>query len=141
MNDHNTFQLDPRLAAMSVAVGRHADIEFRLVDDTRYHWLMLVPAIPDIIEVDDLPGGMAANLFRLAGDLGSWLKDDAKADKINIAMIGNVVPQMHVHIVARHIGDAHWPDPIWGRGAPQPMTADARAARLGDLIALLNSWG
>ena len=105
MTDSDLFQLDPRLAATSIAVGRRAGIEVRLVNDSRYQWLMLVPCLPDIFEMDDLPPDVAADLFRLAGDLGSWLKSFAAADKINIAMIGNVVPQMHVHVVARHGGN------------------------------------
>ncbi len=102
MTDSDLFELDQRLAATSIAVTRRAGIEVRLVNDSRYQWLMLVPCLPDIFEMDDLPPDVAADLFRLAGDLGSWLKSFAAADKINIAMIGNVVPQMHVHVVARH---------------------------------------
>ena len=82
MTDSDLFQLDPRLAATSIAVGRRAGIEVRLVNDSRYQWLMLVPCLPDIVEIDDLPRDVAADLFRLAGDLGSWLKSFAAADKI-----------------------------------------------------------
>ena len=140
MTDSDLFQLDPRLAATSIAVGRRAGIEVRLVNDSRYQWLMLVPCLPDIVEMDDLPPDVAADLFRLAGDLGSWLKSFTNADKINIAMIGNVVPQMHVHVVARHRDDADWPDPIWGRGAPQPMPNETCAARVAALTAWLETW-
>ena len=55
-------------------------------------------------------------------------------------MIGNVVPQMHVHVVARHRDDADWPDPIWGRGAPQPMPDETCAARVAALTAWLETW-
>ena len=140
MTDSDLFELDQRLAATSIAVTRRAGIEVRLVNDSRYQWLMLVPCLPDIFEMDDLPPDVAADLFRLAGDLGSWLKSFAAADKINIAMIGNVVPQMHVHVVARHRHDVDWPDPIWGRGAPQPMTNETCAARLAALATWLETW-
>ena len=129
MQDRSDFEIDHRLAAMSVDIDRFADIDIRLVNDSRYHWLMLVPALPNIVELDDLPPPTAGALFKLAGKLGAWLKAYAKADKINIAMIGNVVPQMHVHVVARHIDDEHWPDPIWGRGAPVPLPDDGLSAR------------
>ena len=129
MQDSPDFEIDHRIAAMSVHVDDIADIDVRLVNDSRYHWLLLVPALPDIVEVDDLPPSTASALFKLAGDLGAWLKSYAKADKINIAMIGNVVPQIHVHVVARHIDDEHWPDPIWGRGAPVPLPDDILATR------------
>ena len=141
MTDSDLFELDQRLAATSIAVTRRAGIEVRLVNDSRYQWLMLVPCLPDIVEMDDLPPDVTADLFRLAGDLGSWLKSFAAADKINIAMIGNVVPQMHVHVVARHRDDADWPDPIWGRGAPQPMPDEICAARVAALAAWLETWG
>ena len=140
MTDSDLFELDQRLAATSIAVTRRAGIEVRLVNDSRYQWLMLVPCLPDIVEMDDLPSNVAADLFRLAGDLGSWLKSFAAADKINIAMIGNVVPQMHVHVVARHIDDTDWPDPIWGRGAPQPMPEEICAARVAALTAWIETW-
>ena len=129
MTDSDKFRLDQRLAATSITISHRAGIEVRLVNDSRYHWLMLVPCLADVVELDDLPANVAADLFRLAGDLGGWLKTYAAADKINIAMIGNVVPQMHVHVVARHIDDEHWPDPIWGRGAPVPLPDDILATR------------
>ncbi|MGC6498207.1 MAG: HIT family protein [Candidatus Puniceispirillaceae bacterium] len=140
MTNSDLFQLDQRLAATSIAIGRKSCIEVRLVDDSRYQWLMLVPCLPNIVELDDLPPDIVADLFRLAGDLGRWLKASAAADKINIAMIGNVVPQMHVHVVARHRDDADWPDPIWGRGAPQPMPEATCAARAAALAAWLETW-
>ena len=140
MNDSDLFELDQRLAATSIAVTRRAGIEVRLVNDSRYQWLMLVPCLPDIFEMDDLPPDVAADLFRLAGDLGSWLKSFAAADKINIAMIGNVVPQMHVHVVARHRDDADWPDPIWGSSTPQPIPDETCAARVAALAAWLETW-
>ena len=140
MTDSDKFRLDQRLAATSITISHRAGIEVRLVNDSRYHWLMLVPCLADVVELDGLPANVAADLFRLAGDLGGWLKTYAAADKINIAMIGNVVPQMHLHVVARHRGDAYWPEPIWGRGAPQPMPDETCAARAAALTAWLETW-
>ena len=66
MTDSDLFELDQRLAETSIGVTRRAGIEVRLVNDCRYQWLMLVPCLPDIFEMDDLPADLAADLFRLA---------------------------------------------------------------------------
>jgi diadenosine tetraphosphate (Ap4A) HIT family hydrolase len=134
------FMLDPRLDAATELASTIAGIEIRVVKDARYYWLMLVPAMPDITEINDLPPELATALFRLAGDLGEWLKSEAKADKINTAVIGNVVSQLHLHIVARHLGDQHWPDPIWGRGTPEPMKDTQMQERCKAVAKFIQGW-
>ena len=124
------FQLDDRIATSTFLIARHDGIQVRLADDSRYFWLILVPEATEARELHDLGDRTAQALTRLATRLGAWLKSETGADKINSAAIGNVVPQLHFHIVARHRGDAAWPDPIWGNGAPVPMEEDMRLARI-----------
>ena len=113
-----------------------------MANDSRYFWLILVPAITTegagkaIHEIHDLPASVAANLWALASHYSKALKAETKADKINIATIGNVVSQLHLHIVARHRSDPLWPAPIWGQGTAIPLSPQERDKR----IAYLQSW-
>ena len=134
MKPNTAFDLDERLAAGTFLVARHEAIQVRLANDARFFWLMLVPEISGASELHDLGEVTQQALMRLATRLGAWLKAETGADKVNSAAIGNIVPQLHIHIVARHEGDAAWPGPIWGHDAPVPMDDDLRRARI-DAIA------
>ena len=114
------YELDKRLQDLSHLIRIIDDIEIRLADDSRYLWIYLVPQREDVSELDDLDPNMRERLLSLATDLSTRLKTYSQADKMNIAMIGNIVSQFHLHIVARHHNDEAWPDPIWGRGTMQP---------------------
>ena len=89
-----------------------------------------------IHEIHDLPASVVANLWSLASHFSKALKAETKADKINIAAIGNVVSQLHLHIVARHRSDPLWPAPIWGQGTAKPLSPQERDKR----IVSLQSW-
>ena len=136
------FTLDKRLQDDSILTSMQHNIQIRLVNDSRYFWLILVPAITKndadtaIHEIHDLPASVAANLWALASHFSQALKAGTKADKINIAAIGNVVSQLHLHIVARHHSDPLWPAPIWGQGTAIPLSPQERDKRL----ASLQSW-
>ena len=86
--------------------------------------------------VHDLDEKTAQSLWKLARRLGQALQVHCDAGKINNAAIGNLVPQLHFHIVARHIGDAAWPQPIWGYGKAEPLAKATKAAR----IESIQSW-
>ena len=136
------FTLDKRLQDDSILASTQNNIQIRMANDSRYFWLILVPAITKegtdtaIHEIHDLPASVAANLWALASHLSKALKAETKADKINIAAIGNVVSQLHLHIVARHHTDPLWPAPIWGQGTAIPLSPQERDKRL----ASLQSW-
>ena len=136
------FTLDKRLQDDSILASTQHNIQIRLANDSRYFWLILVPAITQegsdttIHEIHDLPASVAANLWALTSHLSKALKAETKADKINIAAIGNVVSQLHLHIVARHRSDPLWPAPIWGQGTAIPLSPQERDKRL----ASLQSW-
>jgi diadenosine tetraphosphate (Ap4A) HIT family hydrolase len=91
----------------------------------RYPWLILVPELPFISEIHELCEEDQWRLVRESSALGAHLKRMMAADKLNVAAIGNLVPQLHVHLVARYREDPAWPSPVWGRFPPLPYTGEA----------------
>lgn len=127
------FQLDDRLAADTVSVVQSGVIDVRMMRDARYYWLVLVPQIEGAVEWFDLPDVAARGLFTTAQECAQRLQALTRADKMNIAALGNMVKQLHVHVIARHAADEAWPGPVWGVGE----AVDFDAAELKDrLIAL-----
>lgn len=124
------FQLDDRLAADTVSVAVIDNIDIRLMRDARYWWLVLLPQIDGAVEWQDLPEAHALTLHHISMRAANVLRDLAQADKMNVAALGNMVRQLHVHVIARHEGDAAWPGPVWGVGAAQDYADDALATRL-----------
>ena len=133
------FKLDKRLQGDSHLAVTHKHIQIRLADDSRYFWVILVPAISRdhnstfVSEIHDLPAPVAADLWSVSRNVSKWLQAYTKADKINIAALGNVVSQLHLHIVARQRSDPAWPAPIWGHGAMDPLETSERDRRLASL--------
>ena len=112
-----TFALDPRLAADSAFIADGPLSQVRLMDDARFPWLLLVPRVAGASEWIDLDGGQQRLLLAEINQLSQLLRTEAGVEKINIGALGNVVRQLHVHVVGRHAGDAAWPGPVWGSGA------------------------
>lgn len=110
------FQLDDRLAADTVSVMQSGVIDVRMMRDARYYWLVLVPQIEGAVEWFDLPDVAARGLFTTAQECAQRLQALTRADKMNIAALGNMVKQLHVHVIARHEADEAWPGPAWGVG-------------------------
>ena len=125
--------LDPRLAADSVLVADGPLSQFRLVDDARFPWLVLVPRVPGATEWIDLPGDAQRLLLAEVNLAGRLLRGLGPVHKLNIGALGNIVRQLHVHVVARREGDAAWPGPVWGAGTRQPYVAQAREALVSSL--------
>ena len=111
------FTLDPRLEADTHQVTIVDGIEVRLMRDSRYWWLVLVPQIDGAVEWHDLDDAPQRQLFDLSMRCADALRGLSEADKMNVASLGNMVRQLHVHIIARHENDAAWPGPVWGVGA------------------------
>lgn len=120
------FVLDERLARDSGLVVHLGLCELRMMNDSRWPWLVLVPKRPDISEVFDLTPLDQAVLTFEQNTVASALKTVTGATKINIAAIGNIVRQLHVHVIARTEGDANWPGPVWGHGTAVPYGEDER---------------
>ncbi|KFN49018.1 HIT family protein [Arenimonas composti] len=133
------FALDPRLAADSVAVADGPLSQLRLVDDTRFRWLVLVPRLPEAVEWIDLDGDHQRLLLAELNLAGRLLRAWGPVHKLNIGALGNVVRQLHVHVVAREEGDAAWPAPVWGVGKMQRYGAAEREALVARLRALLST--
>lgn len=123
------FELDIRLAGDTVVVGDLTLCRVLLMRDSRYAWLVLVPRRADKVEVSDLPDDEQALLWREVGTAGAALRAIVPCDKLNIGALGNIVRQLHVHIVARREGDAAWPGPVWGFGKAEAY-AEGDAERL-----------
>ena len=130
----STFVLHPRLAADTFVVMDRRLSRVLLMNDARYRWLVLVPRVADAVELFDLSKPDRAALTEETAKTARMLKEITGAAKINIGALGNLVPQLHVHVVARNPGDAAWPGPVWGSGKPQPYAAEARAAFLARLV-------
>jgi diadenosine tetraphosphate (Ap4A) HIT family hydrolase len=94
--------------------------QLRLVNESRFPWCMLVPRKPDIAEVIDLTNSDYAQVWRESAIVTRMLREIHNPDKLNVAAIGNIVRQCHIHHVVRFQSDAAWPDPIWGKFTPIP---------------------
>lgn len=123
------FDLDPRLAAGSVAVADWPLSQLRLKDDARWPWLLLVPRRPGLVELTDLADADYEQLARETRLAVRLVQDLERPDKVNVGAIGNVVRQLHVHVVGRRRTDAAWPAPIWTFGVGPSEPAAAVAAR------------
>lgn len=111
------FELDPRLKGDSVPVERLGLCELRLMNDRRWPWLMLIPQRPEIEELHELTPLDQAMLTFESNMVAVALKRVTGCTKINTAALGNIVRQLHVHVVARSEDDPNWPGPVWGFGA------------------------
>ena len=119
------FEVDERLINDTVPLGDFALCRVLLMNDSRYPWLILVPRCSAVSEVVDLTAEQQQQLWLETSTVGQVLKDVYQADKINIATLGNVVSQLHIHVVVRMRDDAAWPAPVWGQGEAQPYSAEA----------------
>lgn len=117
MADETDFALDGRIEDSSVHVADWPLCQLRLKDDARFHWLLLVPRRAGAVEYADLSAEDYARLNTEVLAATRLLGSVVGPDKVNVAMLGNVVAQMHVHVIARFRSDPAWPDPVWCHGA------------------------
>ena len=127
------FEPDPRLAGDTVLVAEGPLSQLRLMDDARFPWLVLVPRVPGAEEWIDLSGDQQRLLLAEVNLAGRLLRGLLPVHKLNIGALGNIVRQLHVHVVARREGDAAWPGPVWGAGQRQPYVASVREALVSSL--------
>ena len=130
----HTFTLHPRLAADTIFVADDPLCRVLLMNDARYRWLVLVPRIAGAVELFDLSAQDRAALTEEIAAASRALKQLTGAAKINIGALGNLVPQLHIHIVARNPSDPAWPGPVWGHSAAVPYDAQTRDAFLAQLV-------
>lgn len=122
----DSFQLDPRLAADTVFVVDWKLCRVLLMDDARFPWLVLVPRRAELIEIDDLDGDDCDRLMHETRHAMQILRNVAPCDKLNVGALGNIVRQLHVHVVARRRDDAAWPGPVWGHGPADRYVLEMR---------------
>ncbi len=127
------FELHPQLVADTLPAGEFDLCTILLMNDNRFPWIILVPQIPDLREIHDLPPVEQIQLMGEIAHMSSEMQKAWGADKTNVATLGNMVPQLHVHIIMRYEGDAAWPGPVWGAGTPQPYD-EAEAAQTLEMI-------
>ena len=124
------FVLDTRLAADSVLIADGPLSQIRLMNDDRFPWVVLVPRVPDASEWIDLDGAQQRLLLAEINQISQHLKHKPNVSKINIGAIGNIVRQLHVHLIGRNENDAAWPGPVWGSGKAQRFDPEVLAQRV-----------
>jgi diadenosine tetraphosphate (Ap4A) HIT family hydrolase len=123
-----SFNLDSRLESSTLPVGDLGLCSVRLQDDARFPWLLLVPRRGGVSEITDLSEEDAATLWQEIRTATRVMQELAKPDKVNVATIGNLVPQMHIHIIGRFRSDPAWPGTVWGFGTRTPYPDHAARA-------------
>ena len=131
------FSLDSRLEGDTLPVGELQLSRVLMMNDARYPWVILVPRRPAIREMIDLDLRDRAMLYREIDAVSEAMQRLFKPLKLNVAALGNVVPQLHVHVIARFEGDAAWPKPVWGLGERVPYASDAAASRIAEISSAL----
>jgi diadenosine tetraphosphate (Ap4A) HIT family hydrolase len=116
------FALDSRLQQDTVPVGDFPLCRLLLMNDAHYPWFILVPRREDVSELFQLDADDQQVLWQETTQLAEVLKDTFAADKMNVATLGNVVSQLHMHVVVRRREDAAWPAPVWGKQPAQPYS-------------------
>ena len=117
------WELDPLLERDTVVIGDMPLSRALLIKDATYPWLLLVPRREGAVEIIDLEEVEQAQLMTEVSRVARALKEVTQCDKLNIAALGNLVPQLHVHVIARRTSDAAWPRPVWG--VMPPLAHDA----------------
>ncbi|NZA25907.1 HIT domain-containing protein [Luteimonas sp. SJ-92] len=131
------FAMDPRLAGDTHPLASLPLCELRLMDDANYPWLVLVPRVAGARELIDLAPEQRSALVEEIDLASRLLRDVVRPHKLNVAALGNLVPQLHVHAIARFEDDPAWPAPVWGRVAARPYTPEALVERVARLRAAL----
>ncbi|MEN1939526.1 HIT family protein [Luteimonas sp. MJ246] len=136
---HEPYALHPQLAADSHPLAGLALCDLQLMDDSNYPWLVLVPRVAGARELLDLDPGQRKDLVEEITRCEQLLLDVFQPHKLNVAALGNLVPQLHVHVIARFEHDPAWPAPVWGRVASRPYAPEALVGRVRELQAALAS--
>lgn len=137
------FNLHPRIALDSEPIGKLPLCAVRLHKDARYPWLVLVPMRPELQELHDVAPADRPILVEEIAAVSQAVKKLFVADRVNVAALGNVVPQLHVHCVARFASDDAWPGPVWGAHEPlayEPEALKSRVDALRDALAAVSGF-
>lgn len=133
------FELHPQLAQDTLVLGDAPLCRVLLMGDANYPWVILVPRRDGLRELHELDDAGQAQLLRELNHLTRGMQSAFRADKMNLAALGNMVPQLHIHVIARHVGDPAWPRPVWGTVPPRTYRDDELQERVSLLTALVAS--
>ena len=122
------FTLDQRLQQDTLLLGDFPLCRLLLMNDANYPWFILVPRRDEVSELFQLDAQEQQQLWRESTELAEVLKDTFKADKMNVATLGNVVSQLHMHVIVRHKDDPAWPAPVWGKHPAKPYSDEQVSA-------------
>jgi len=123
------FKLDNRLENDSFFMQEIKNFQIRLMNVQEFFWIVLIPIKPNLIELSDLEVDERNELLNFAIDLGNYIKSYQNFDKVNIGMLGNVVSQLHLHIVLRNKDDPAWPGPVWGWKSTSNLDEETKQIR------------
>ena len=123
------FKLDNRLENDSFFMQEIKNFQIRLMNVQEFFWIVLIPIKPNLIELSDLEVDERNELLNFAIDLGNYIKSDQNFDKVNIGVLGNVVAQLHLHIVLRNKDDPAWPGPVWGWKSTSNLDEETKQIR------------
>jgi diadenosine tetraphosphate (Ap4A) HIT family hydrolase len=132
-----SFVLDPRLAADTLPIGDLKLSRLLLMNDRRYPWLILVPRGEGLRDIVDLDAAARATLIEEIAAAAGFVRGLPGVVKLNVGALGNLVSQLHVHVVGRAPGDAAWPGPVWGQGAARRYAPEKAAALVAQARAAL----
>lgn len=121
------FQLHPQLAADTVTLGSLQLCRVLLMNDSQYPWVILVPQHDAIREIYQLSASDQRTCWEESSMLSELMMSHFQGDKLNVAALGNLVPQLHIHHIVRHTSDPAWPQPVWGAAPAQPYSVEALA--------------
>ena len=131
------FQLHERLQADTAPVAELPLCRVLLMDNRVWPWLILVPAIPDVTEIHQIDEAGRHRLVDEIAQAAKALEELVRPDKINVGALGNMVPQLHVHVIARTRSDPAWPGPVWGSGFAEPYDPAERQSLIRSIGTML----
>tara|TARA_B100001250_G_scaffold121126_1_gene102815 strand:- start:44 stop:454 length:411 start_codon:yes stop_codon:yes gene_type:complete len=130
----SAFQLHDQLAKDSFFVRKLGVSQVRLNNDSRFPWLILIPELPNLRELHEIPDNLQTSVYKEIHLCSKLLEELTKADKMNVAALGNLVPQLHIHVIARKHHDIAWPQPVWTKEAAVPFKKDEQEKLVGELL-------
>lgn len=126
----SAWHLHPQLADDTHPIAQWSLSDLRLMDDANHPWLILVPRVDGAAELIDLTDSQQVELTREIATASRALQAAFKPHKLNVAALGNIVPQLHVHVIARFQDDIAWPRPVWGMASAKPYSPEALVQRI-----------
>ena len=133
------FKLNSNLEKDSIFIAKLAISQVRLNNDSRFPWLILIPELTNLRELHEIPVDLQSRVYKEINLCSKLLEEVSQADKMNVAALGNIVPQLHIHIIARKQDDIAWPQPVWLAGSGIPYQQKIQERKVAELAEKLKS--